>query len=339
MVYSPAATCYKLLEYLQDVARLLLFVATSEFAEIEETAPGIVAAASDLLVEILVASTQPPSELARADHSGQWRDARASLTLIAASNRASTTKSKKRNVERCSAAHPQHACSACCSASLCRNPQAASFLNRARFSRHGRQFRKHIVPCRKQKRSSQLHDEEADLAAERRLESMEEKLAASLRKGSGQGSARPWTPWDNVSKDSGFGSGSAPKSTRHMQRGRKGDGTAESRTAGESSRSGRSEAEGDVWGGDDGSTYRKAARDADAKRSNWLGRADKPSQQQKQRRGSESRKDFMSLVGDGAVDGAGSKGQPPRDGGAGRGGGDGSPRVSGGGYSGGVGLL
>lgn len=81
--------------WLQDVTRLLLFVATSEFADIEEIAPGIVAAASDLLLEILLASTQPPSELARADHSGQWRDTRDSFTVVASASRGSAKKSKK----------------------------------------------------------------------------------------------------------------------------------------------------------------------------------------------------------------------------------------------------
>lgn len=59
----------------QDVVRLLLFVNISEFSEIENRAPGIVAAASDLLPEILIAATQPPRlDAARLDHSVQWHD-------------------------------------------------------------------------------------------------------------------------------------------------------------------------------------------------------------------------------------------------------------------------
>ena len=280
------------------MTRLLLFVATSEFAEIEDTAPGIVAAASDLLLEILVASTQPPSDLARADHSGQWRDTRDSFLVAASKDRAITKKSKKSN-QRCSTST-----STCTLCHLCayRDLLAHQYDNRARCFMERR-------ACRKQKRSSQLHDEEAELAAERRLESMEEKLAASLRNGSGgQGSARPWTPWDNVSEDSGFGSGSAAKASRHVQRGRGAGG----RSSGESSQSRREDAAEDVWGSGASTPGRRETGHAGRTARTTRGPTGPADQQQRQKRGSDSRKDFMSLVGDGAVDGAGSKSQPQR---------------------------
>lgn len=84
-------------ECMQDVTRLLMFVATAEFSEIEQTAPGIVAAASDLLLEVLIAGTQPPSELARDDHSAQWRDMRDSVAANTARN---PTRSRKKRKQR-----------------------------------------------------------------------------------------------------------------------------------------------------------------------------------------------------------------------------------------------
>lgn len=100
---------------MQDLARLLLFVAASDFGEIEDTSPGIVAAASELLVEILVASTQPPSKLARADHSEQWRDTRDSFSESASTNGRSALRADKKGIKtrprserRCDATLPHH---------------------------------------------------------------------------------------------------------------------------------------------------------------------------------------------------------------------------------------
>lgn len=74
--YVPPSTTPTLAP-LQDVVRLLLFVNISEFSDIEARAPGIVASASDLLPEILIAATQPPGgAAARLDHSVQWYDLR-----------------------------------------------------------------------------------------------------------------------------------------------------------------------------------------------------------------------------------------------------------------------
>ena len=61
----------------QDVTRLLLFVSLSDFPQIEATAPGIVAAAAELIPGILTAAAQPPAgEAARLAHSREWLDQR-----------------------------------------------------------------------------------------------------------------------------------------------------------------------------------------------------------------------------------------------------------------------
>lgn len=199
--------------------------------------------------------------------------------------------------------------------------------------------------CRKQKQSSKLHSEEA----ERRIESEEEKLAARLRTGSGRqaGSQRtaftPWTPWDDVPQDSGYGSGRVAQPSRHM-RARDSNGTAESISSGDSSRRNRGEVETDVWGADGGTKPRKTAGSAGSERAKHS-QAASPAQQQKQSWGSDSRMDFMNLVGDGAVGGARSNQQTCRNGGdekASRRDGYGSSHSGasgGGGYSGGAWLL
>lgn len=59
----------------QDVTRLILFIAQSDFPSIEAKAPGIVAAACELLVDVTVAAVLPPelkTEKARRAHSADW---------------------------------------------------------------------------------------------------------------------------------------------------------------------------------------------------------------------------------------------------------------------------
>jgi hypothetical protein len=57
----------------QDVTRLLLFVSMSDFPMIEKIAPGIVAAASELLPSIIVAASVPPQPAdSRLQHSREW---------------------------------------------------------------------------------------------------------------------------------------------------------------------------------------------------------------------------------------------------------------------------
>jgi hypothetical protein len=158
---------------------------------------------------------------------------------------------------------------------------------------------------------------------------MEEKLAARLRNGSGgQSSARPWTPWENVRKDSVHESGSSAKSVGNMQRRRSSKSPAGSQITGKSTRSRHSEAEADVWGGDISDKTRVAASDADKDlpvRDKGVS-APATAQQQKQEKKSNSRMDFMSLVMDGALDGSSSTGQTRPGGGA--------DKCAGGGYGG-----
>lgn len=160
--------------------------------------------------------------------------------------------------------------------------------------------------CRRPQRSRRervLERDEADAEAERRLESIEAKLAASLRSGGGRSQAamRPWTPWDDITADDAADDG------RNGRRGGGGGG----RGGGERGRA--DEAREDVWsGGRSGGA--RPQRGGHRRRREELGEAGaaRPNGEDKGQQAAvaERRKDFMSLFGDGDR-GSGGDSAPP----------------------------
>jgi hypothetical protein len=87
-----------------DLTRLVLFVATSNFPHIEAQAPGIVAAASDIIPSMLLAASQPPLPGRRREHSNEWHALQASL-LTTAQRKSRFREDGKRLKQRCATHH------------------------------------------------------------------------------------------------------------------------------------------------------------------------------------------------------------------------------------------
>ena len=94
----------------QDVTRLLLFVAEASFSHVERLAPGIVAAAADVVPAVIMAAAQPPVPGRRRQHSDDWHALREGQRTAAARKRnfresGRLARAGTRRDERCASSH------------------------------------------------------------------------------------------------------------------------------------------------------------------------------------------------------------------------------------------